>query len=130
MSESGNQSRIREHYAAQGWRLWRNNSGVLKDANGRPVRYGLANDSRQLNEQIKSGDLIGWAPRLVTAEMVGDVIAQFVSIEAKPGGWAFPRPTNRAAFAHASAQSRWAEMIRREGGLAGFMIDPIEGFLE
>jgi hypothetical protein len=124
MSEAGNQTAIREHYARQGWRLWRNNSGVLEDRNGRPVRYGLANDSKQLNEQIKSGDLIGWRPLLVTPDLIGDVIAQFVSIEVKTRGWRHVPSDKRAA-----AQARWAEMIRREGGLAGFMIDPIDGFV-
>lgn len=138
MSEGANQNRIREHYASAGWRLWRNNSGVLTDINGRPVRYGLANDSKQLNEQIKSGDLIGWAPLLITPDMVGDVVAQFVSIEAKPDGWKMPNPTNRViprkpgermtAYEHAQAQLRWALMLRNEGGRAGFMVDPVRGF--
>lgn len=123
MSEGGNQSRIREHFAAQGYRLWRNNSGTLPDANGRPVRFGLANDSKAVNEQIKSGDLIGWRPRLITPDMVGDVVAVFVSIEAKAVGWRF-RPNDKRA----AAQLRWAEMVVREGGEAGFMIDPARGF--
>lgn len=128
MSETGNQNRIREHYATLGYRLWRNNSGVLENKDGTPVRYGLGNDSKQLNEQIKSGDLIGWRPRLVTPDMIGDVIAQFVSIDAKPDGWSFPRPTNKAAYKRAMAQLRWANMIVAEGGEAGFIIDPLRGF--
>lgn len=138
MSEGGNQNRIREHYAEQGWRLWRNNSGVLEDKRGVPVRYGLANDSKQVNEQIKSGDLIGWRPRLITPDMVGGVIAEFVSIEAKPDGWKMPRPTHRmiarkpgermTEWEHVQAQLRWANMIRNEGGTAGIMIDPFRGF--
>lgn len=129
MSEGSNQNRIREHYAQMGARLWRNNSGVLTDVNGRPVRYGLANDSRQLNEQIKSGDLIGWWPRLITPDMVGGVFAQFLSIEAKPDGWTMP--SDRAmgeAAKRARAQLRWSKMVRDEGGQAGFMIDPLRGF--
>lgn len=138
MSEAGNQSRIREHWATtRGARLWRNNVGQLLDKERRPVRFGLANDSRQLNEQIKSGDLIGWQPRLVTPDMVGDVIAEFVSIEVKEGGWKFPRPGlikrpdgRLTAYGHAMAQERWAHMIRTDGGTAGFMIDPLDGFLQ
>lgn len=129
MSEGGNQSRIREHYDALGARLWRNNSGQLFDQHGRPVRYGLANDTKQLNEQIKSGDLIGWYPRLITPDMVGGVFAQFVSIEAKPDGWKMPGATAQGEAAkRARAQARWAKMVREEGGLAGFMIDPTRGF--
>lgn len=123
MSETGNQNRIREHHAALGYRLWRNNSGALLDANGRPVRFGLANDSRALNEQIKSSDLIGWYPRLITPDMVGGVFAQFVTVEAKPDGWRF-RPSDKRAV----AQKRWIDMVIEEGGIGGFMIDPARGF--
>lgn len=128
MTESSNQARIRQHYSALGYRLWRNNRGVLRDARGVPVRFGLANDSKQLGDTLKSADLIGWRPVLVTPDMVGDVIARFVSIEAKPTGWSFPAPTNRDEFAHCDAQRRWARMVLAEGGEAGFMIDPIAGF--
>lgn len=42
-----------------GARLWRNNVGDCKDERGRLIRYGLCNTSKQMNEQIKSSDLIG-----------------------------------------------------------------------
>ena len=128
MSETGNQDNIREHYSLLGTRLWRNNKGVLLDKRGVPVRFGLANDTRQMSDGLKSGDLIGWTPRPITPDMVGDVIAQMTSIEVKPNGWVFPRPTNREEYAHAMAQLRWAEMVRGDGGIAGFMIDPLKGF--
>ena len=135
MSETGNSNRIREHYSDDGYRLFRNNCGALPDRSGRLVRFGLANDSKALNETIKSGDLIGYRSRLVTPDMVGDVIAVFVSIEAKENGWSFPRvgpiKTPRGGlsdYGHAVAQLRWADMVRAEGGEAGFMIDPLRGF--
>jgi hypothetical protein len=135
MSEAGNQNRVREHYAALGARLWRNNSGVLNDANGRPVRFGLANDSRALNEQIKSPDLVGWVPKLVTPDMVGDVVAVFFSPEIKRDGWRFPSPGpikdgkgRLTEYGRCMAQKRWADMVVQEGGIAGFMIDPLRGF--
>lgn len=134
MSETGNQNEIREHFCAQDWRLWRCNTGALTDETGRLVRFGLANDSKQMNEQIKPGDLIGWRPVLVTPDMVGDVFAQFVSIEAKANGWKFPGVTDvkrngrLTGYGHCLAQRRWAEMVRRDGGVAGFMIDPVRGF--
>jgi hypothetical protein len=123
MSEADNQNRIREHYCTQGYRLWRNNSGVLTDKRGIPVRFGLANDSKAVNEQIKSGDLIGWRTVTVTPDMVGTHLAVFVSIEVKENGWRF-RPSDKRAV----AQKRWADMIRADGGEAGFMIDPIKGY--
>lgn len=122
MREGGNQATIRDHYSALGWRLWRNNVGALVDKRGRPVRFGLANDTEALNGTLKSGDLIGWRPLLITPDMVGDCVAQFVSIECKADGW-----TYSAAEARSVAQNRWGAMIRREGGFAGFMIDPRDG---
>lgn len=124
MRESSNQNRARLHFANMGYKLFRNNVGVLKDERGRPVRYGLANDSSALNKNIKSGDLIGWRPVMITPDMVGTVVAQFVSVEIKDSDWKFP--SRGKGFEHASAQFKWAEMIRRDGGLAGFMKE-IEG---
>ena len=53
-----------------GWRLWRNNVGVLKDERGVPIRFGLANTSKAVNGELKSGDLIGIRPVLITPDMV------------------------------------------------------------
>ena len=128
MSEGANQNRIRDHFAQQGVRLFRNNSGVLPNERGRPVRYGLANDSAELNRQIKSSDLIGWRPLLITPDMVGQVVAQFASVEVKDDDWQFPRPTNRSEYARCDAQRRWLRMALADGAFGGFMIDPVRGF--
>lgn len=101
-------------------RLWRNNVGVLPDRTGRPVRYGLANDTAELNRQLKSGDLIGWRRRLIVPADVGCVIAQFVSRECKPQGWKPAGPGNVALFAHEEAQRRWINLIAADGGDADF----------
>src|ERR1700677_1701677 len=82
-SESQVQSLVRLEAARKNIRLWRNNVGVLQDETGRPVRYWLANDSKALNEKIKSGDLVGWRPMLITPAMIGATVAQFVSRECK-----------------------------------------------
>lgn len=52
-----------------------------------PIRYGLANDSAQLNDVVKSSDLILCIPRTITAQMVGHVIGQFGAVEVKRPGW-------------------------------------------
>jgi len=120
-SEAFVQSVIRlEAGREPGLRLWRNNVGVLRDLTGRPVRYGLANDTAELNRVIKSGDLIGWRAVLITPEMVGRTIAQFVSRECKPEGWTPAPPTNRAKFAHEKAQRKWADLVNAAGGDARF----------
>lgn len=114
-SEARVQSLIRLEAPHFDVRLWRNNVGVLKNQDGVPVRYGLGNDSRALNQQLKSGDLIGWRRIVITAEMVGRVIAQFVSRECKPADW-IPNPNDP----HEEAQRTWAALITADGGDARF----------
>lgn len=120
-SEALVQSLVRLEAPRRGVRLWRNNVGVLRDEGGRPVRYGLANDSRQLNEHIKSADLIGWRRRLITPADVGCVIAQIVSRECKPADWTPCGPGSVALFAREEAQRRWAALINADGGDACFV---------
>jgi hypothetical protein len=119
-SEALVQSRLRLEAAGTGMRLWRNNVGVLPNRDGRPVRYGLANDTKALNEKLKSGDLIGWRRRVITPADVGYAIAQFVSRECKPQGWTLAGPGNVGLFAHEQAQQRWIDLILADGGDACF----------
>lgn len=96
MTETERLNAIRLAASQRGWRLWRNNSGVLLDRRGVPVRYGLANESKAMNTQFKSGDLIGWTDD-----------GRFISIEDKPvGGVIEP------------AQIRWRDLVRASGGIA------------
>jgi hypothetical protein len=113
-SEAAVQAAVRLEGAQKGVRLYRNNVGVLRDANGRPVRYGLANDSKQLNEVLKSADLIGWRPVLIEPRHVGTTIAQFVSRECKPPLWRYTDTE------HERAQLAWAELVTVAGGDAAF----------
>lgn len=120
-SEARVQSRVRlEAGHSPGVTLWRNNVGVLPDRTGRPVRYGLANESPDLNKRLKSGDLIGWRSVLITPDMVGRVIAQFLSRECKPEDWTPAPPTNLALYAHEEAQREWARIVNEAGGDARF----------
>jgi hypothetical protein len=115
MNEATIQAKVRLAASAAGWRLWRNNVGTLLDSRGVPVRFGLANDSKQVNKSVKSGDLIGIRPVVITQDMVGRVIGQFVSIECKREGWK-PSMTDE----HELAQARWAEIVLLHGGYARF----------
>jgi hypothetical protein len=125
-SEAWAQQRVRLNVAKQGGLSWRNNVGATParcpDCNApqRPVRYGLANDSHQLNEVIKSSDLIGAIPRLIAPDMVGSTIAQFVAVEAKRPGWAFSNTK------HEQAQAAWLAMVARLGGFATFSTGDVE----
>lgn len=115
MNEASIQSLVRLRCAKLGRPVWRNNVGVLLDSRGVPVRYGLANDSKQVNEHVKSGDLIGINPVLITPAMVGTVVGQFMSIECKRANWKF-NPNDP----HELAQMRWAELVMLAGGSAQF----------
>lgn len=109
------QAEIRlEAAEVEGLRLWRNNVGALKDATGRVVRYGLANDTKALNSVLKSGDLIGCRRVLITPAHVGSYIGQFVSRECKREGWQY------TGDEHEQAQLRWIELVNALGGDARF----------
>lgn len=120
--ESGNeseaQSRIRlAASAVPGLYLFRNNVGALKDERGRMVRYGLANDTKALNETLKSSDLIGIRRVEITPAMAGHVIGQFVAWETKRPGWTY------SATPRELAQRRWLDFVLALGGDARFMSD-------
>lgn len=112
-SESAVQANIRVETSKLGWRLWRNNVGAGKLDSGSFVRFGLANDTKQMNDQIKSGDLIGIRPVLITAAHVGQVIGQFTSVECKRGDWKPSRTDKREI-----AQRKWVEVVTALGGYA------------
>ena len=79
--------------------MFRNNTGTLKDQNGRPVQFGLCKGS---------ADLIGWKRVTITPEMVGQQVAVFTSIEVKT-------PTGRIR----PEQQQWLEAVQAAGGIAG-----------
>jgi hypothetical protein len=77
----------------------RNNTGTLRDQNGRPVSFGLARGS---------ADLIGWRTVTITPDMVGSTIAVFTSIEVKTA-------TGRLR----PEQQQWLDAVQAAGGIAG-----------
>lgn len=119
LSESAVQAAVRLEYARRGEQLFRNNVGQLLDANGRPVRFGLGNDSSALNKSIKSADLIGWRSFIITPEWVGHRIAQFVSREIKAEDW-IPAAYGKQ-FEREEAQRRWMRLVLEAGGVAEIM---------
>lgn len=123
-SEDEVQQRIRLEAPKIGVTLWRNNTGVLKDETGRPVRYGLANDSKKLNEEFKSSDLIGFTPVVITQEMVGRTMAIFTAVEVKAEGL-----KNRKLDKRAIAQTNFITFILRKGGFAG-LVHSVDEFMK
>jgi len=91
LSEAWTQSTVTLEAPRFGVWLTRNNVGARKivedDGSTRMLRFGLANESKQRNAVLKSGDLIGIRPVVITAQMIGCTIGQFVSRECKRPGW-------------------------------------------
>jgi hypothetical protein len=120
------QSAIRLEAPEKGVYLWRNNVGAGavvdfkllcdecrgKTKGRRMIRWGLANDSKKLNEVLKSADLIGVKPVRITPDMVGCIIGQFWSRECKREDWEFRGTPEELA------QLEWATLINSLGGNA------------
>lgn len=118
-SETRVQQEVRLEASRKGVVMFRNNVGALLDERGVPVRYGLANESRQMNETIKSADLIGIRPVVIDASHVGRTIGQFVARECKHGAWR-RSPTDK----HERAQETFLNLILSNGGDAAFAPGP------
>lgn len=114
MLESESQQEIQKEAAKLGLILMRNNSGSLNDKDGRPVRYGLGNISKEQNERIKSSDLIGCLPVVITQDMVGQTVGVFIAVECKKSGWKFKGDKREIA------QKNFIEFILSKGGIAFF----------
>jgi hypothetical protein len=90
-----------------GGRLFRNNSGIAFHRDGSYVRYGVGSPG--------APDILGWVPRLIVPEDVGQTLALFTAIEAKTGD---QRPTKD--------QEQFLRVVKQAGGLAFWGRDPQE----
>jgi hypothetical protein len=98
-SEQTIQQQIRLACSRGPVRLWRNNTGTLRDQHGRPVSFGLCPGS---------ADLIGFHTITITPDMVGQQLAVFAAVEVKAERG---RPTPE--------QTAFLEHVAAAGGLAG-----------
>lgn len=91
--------RIMLRASENGVRLWRNNCGMLQDAQGRWVRYGVCNPG--------GSDLIGFTPVEIHQGHVGSTLAIFTAVEAKTGRL---KPTQE--------QESFLRAVEKAGGIA------------
>ena len=116
-SEAAIQNIIKLEASKKNIWLTRNNIGAGYMNDGRFIRWGLANESKQMNEKIKSSDLIGIRPVRIEQHHIGQVIGQFVARETKAGYWKF------AGNEHENAQLKFLELVLSLGGDAAFAND-------
>lgn len=121
MNEASVQSHTRLALARMGGLTWRNNVGACEDKSGRIIRYGLCNESAQLNRSLKSSDLVGITPVTITPDMVGQTVGVFTAIECKHSGWHLT-----PGDARGQAQERFLALVRSVGGIGAFVSDPAE----
>lgn len=96
--------KIQVMFSENGTRLFRNQVGVYRLADGRALSSGLCPGS---------SDLIGWHPKLVTQEMVGKTVAIFMAVETKSHGW---RENSESAI----RQRDFINTVKKDGGIAFF----------
>lgn len=113
-NETTTSAKLRLAASREGARLWRNNVGAGMLLNGSYLRWGLANETPEMNRHMKSGDLIGIRPVLISHEHVGQMFGQFVSREMKREGWHYKGDD------HERAQQAWIDLVRSLGGDAAF----------
>lgn len=116
MNEAAVQTHVRERMANEGGTPMRNNVGVAQTEDGRPVRYGLMNSSKQENQRFKSSDIVGPVPIIIKPHHVGRLLGVMANFECKHSDWVFNPSDERAA-----AQLRYIEVMRKAGCIAGFV---------
>lgn len=111
LGEAEIQRRVMVDVSKEGTRIFRNNVGdALFEIPGtdkkRRVKYGL---------HPGSSDLIGWTPRVITAEDVGKTVAVFTALEVKRPG---KNPTE--------SQERFLDAVRAGGGIGAIVRSAVE----
>ena len=104
------QNAVRLEASKKGCRLWRNQKGVLKNEAGTPVRFGLCNDTPDMGKRVRSSDLVGIRPVIITPDMIGTTIGQFLAREIKKEKWKY------TGNEHERGQLRFGEIVTSLGG--------------
>ena len=93
LSEKDIQSSILKNCGYFGFKLFRNNQGMIGG-----VKFGVGEGG---------GDLIGWKPVRITEDMVGDTLAIFASVEVKKPGQKM-----------SALQQKFYKDVQENGGIA------------
>lgn len=125
MSERDAMNRNLVELSRQGLRMFRNNVGKSWISNVAVIvsKAGVVNvqpgdvvlrRARRINFGLfkGSGDLIGWSPVIITADMIGSIVAVFTSAEQKI--------KNRK---RKPEQTNWDTEVRRSGGISMLLED-------
>lgn len=104
MNESALMHHIMLGAADVGIKLFRNQTGTYKLADGRYLTSGLCKGS---------SDLIGWKPVKITQAMVGKTIAVFCAVEVKS-----PDPRYKNQSRPTREQQNFIDAIVKAGGIA------------
>lgn len=119
VSESATSKECELIAARAGQRIWRNNSGALKNEQGMMVRYGLGNTSAKINAVMKSSDYIGIKTIVITPADVGRKIGMFIAAEMKRPNWHMTPSDKRA-----QAQATFGAVVEHAGGEFRFITHP------
>lgn len=117
-TEAFSTSQIRLEAAPKRVRLWRNLVGAGYMDDGSFVRFGLANESDQMNKLLKSSDLIGIDGRPIEQREVGLPRGRFVAREMKAPGWVY------TATEREVAQRAFGLLVTALGGDFAFATGP------
>lgn len=115
-SEAAATRRVRMEAAKKGARLFRNNVGAGYLDDGSFIRWGLANESREMNQVCKSSDLIGIKPVTVSQSDIGRRLGVFCAREIKAPGWQY------AGTDRERAQLAFLQLVTSFGGDACFAV--------
>lgn len=105
-----------------GCRMFKNNSGVAYTQNDRPVFFGLGNEGKKSDGDIRTPDDVGWTKVTITPEMVGKQVAVFTAIDSKKLG--FTVKSNYNPKSREYGQNKFFEIVKNAGGIAGFASCP------
>lgn len=117
-TEAFSTSQIRLEAPHKTVRLWRNlvGAGYMKD--GSFVRFGLANETPEMNEVLKSSDLIGVDGRPIEQREVGRPRGRLVAREMKAPGWVYTGTEREVA------QRAFGNLVVAMGGDFAFATGP------